>query len=74
MLEVKADGLEASFEALEQDEDGVAALKEELALLKKRIDGGRDRGAAAGARWGQVGGSERFVEQYLRKGSRAGWR
>ena len=36
MIEVKADSLEASFEALE--DDGVEALKAELALLKKRID------------------------------------
>ena len=40
MIEVKADGLEASFEALENEDDGVEALKSELALLKKRIDEG----------------------------------
>lgn len=39
MIEVKADSLEASFEAVEQDED-VGALKSELALLKRRIDEG----------------------------------
>ena len=37
MIEVKADGLEASFEALEREDEGVAALKQELALLKKRV-------------------------------------
>jgi hypothetical protein len=30
MVEVKADALEESFEALERDENGVAALKAEL--------------------------------------------
>ena len=29
MLEVKADGLEASFDALEKEDDGVEALKSE---------------------------------------------
>ena len=38
MLEVKADALEQSFEAFE--DDGVAALKEELEQLKSKIAAG----------------------------------
>ncbi len=33
MVEVKADALEASFEALEQEGDVVALLREEVAAL-----------------------------------------
>src|SRR3954471_4165372 len=71
MLEVKADALEASFEALEQDEDELGRLREEMAQLKGRIDaqaiaGGRP--ALSGAR---AGGSP-FVESYLRKGLESG--
>ena len=40
MVEVKADALEESFERLEGDEDGVAALKAELELLKSKIASG----------------------------------
>ena len=40
MVEVKADRSRQSFEALEQEDDGVAALKEELATLKRRIAAG----------------------------------
>lgn len=72
MLEVKADGLEASFEALERDEDGVAALKEELALLKKRIDEGviaAQRPALDGVKSVEASA---FVDQYLRKGVESG--
>ena len=43
MVEVKADALEQSFEAFEDDEDGVAALKAELELLKAKIATGRLR-------------------------------
>jgi len=72
MIEVKADGLEASFEALERDEDGVAALKEELALLKKRIDEGViavQRPALDGVK---SAAASVFVDQYIRKGVEAG--
>jgi len=72
MIELKADGLEASFEALERDEDGVAALKEELALLKKRIDEGviaAQRPALDGVKSAEASS---FVEQYLRKGVESG--
>ena len=38
MYEVKADALEESFEALEREDEEVAALKEEGAALKARFD------------------------------------
>lgn len=72
MIEVKADGLEASFEALERDEDGVAALKEELVLLKKRVDEGviaAQRPALDGVK---SAATSAFVEQFLRKGIESG--
>ena len=72
MIEVKADSLEASFEALEREDDGVEALKSELALLKKRIDEGviaAQRPALDGVKSAEVSG---FVEQYIRKGIDAG--
>ena len=74
MIEVKADKLEASFEALEHGDDGqVAALKDELALLKRRID----EGVIAGQRPALDGvktaaATSAFVEQYLRRGSESG--
>ena len=40
MVEVKADALEQSFDAFEEEEDGVAALKAELDTLKAKIAAG----------------------------------
>ena len=40
MVEVKADALERSFDAFENDDDGVAALKAELELLKAKVASG----------------------------------
>lgn len=40
MLEVKADPLEQSFEAFQDNDDGVAALKAELDQLKAKIASG----------------------------------
>ena len=76
MIEVKADKLEASFEALDQD-DGVAALKDELALLKKRIEDGTiasQRPALDGVKGNgnSSGATSAFVERYLRKGIESG--
>jgi HK97 family phage major capsid protein len=70
MLEVKADSLEASFEALERQDEDVAALKEEMAQLKARLDaqGVTGRPVLAGGR----GEKSAFVEAYLRKGLEAG--
>jgi HK97 family phage major capsid protein len=67
MLEVKADPLEASFAALEREEDEVALLKEEMALLKARIDAQALAGARPALSGAKAQGS-RFAEHYLRKG------
>jgi HK97 family phage major capsid protein len=72
MLEVKADSLEASFDALENDEDGVAELQAELATLKARIAEGviaAQRPALDGVKSAEASA---FVDQYLRKGVEAG--
>jgi HK97 family phage major capsid protein len=71
MLEVKSDPLEASFEALEREDDGVAQLREEMAQLKARVDAQ----AVAGARPALSGAAPQaspFVEGYLRKGLESG--
>jgi HK97 family phage major capsid protein len=71
MYEVKADPLEASFEALERQDDEVRELREEMAGLKARMDAQ----AIAGARpalSGAKSASSPFVENYLRKGMEAG--
>jgi len=77
MIEVKADGLEASFEALEVEEEGVGALKAELALLRKRVDEGviaAQRVPLSGSGLDGVKSAEAsaFVEQFLRKGIESG--
>ena len=72
MIEVKADSLEASFEALERDDDGVAALKDELALLKKRIDEGVIAGQRPALDGVKSAATSAFVEQYLRRGIESG--
>ena len=71
MFEVKADPLEASFEALERQDEDVAQLREEMAQMKARIDAqaiASARPALSGAK------AERspFVESYLRKGLESG--
>jgi HK97 family phage major capsid protein len=71
MLEVKADPLEASFEALEQADEEVALLREEMAQLKSRIDAGA-LAAARPALSGAKGQASPFVESYLRKGLESG--
>ena len=71
MYEVKADPLEASFEALERQDEDVAQLREEMAQLKARMDAQ----AIAGARPALSGAksqSSPFVDNYLRKGLEAG--
>ena len=71
MYEVKADPLEASFEALERQDEDVAQLREEMAQLKARMDAQ----AIAGARPALSGAksqSSPFVDNYLRKGMEAG--
>ena len=71
MVEVKADPLEASFEALERQDEDVAQLKEEMAQLKTRLDA-QAVAAARPALSGAKGESSPFVEHYLRKGLEAG--
>ena len=72
MMEVKADKLEASFEAIERDEDGVAALKAELDALKGRI---ADQAIAAqlpaidGVKSAEA---NNFTERFMRLGIEAG--
>jgi HK97 family phage major capsid protein len=71
MLEVKADPLEASFEALERQDEEVAQLRDEMARLRSRIDDG----AIASARpplSGARGQESPFVDAYLRKGLESG--
>src|SRR5918996_1121811 len=72
MVEVKADALERSFDAIEEDEDGVAALKAELELLKAKIASGAI--AAQRPALDRVKSAEAasFVDQYLRRGIEAG--
>lgn len=70
MLEVKTDALEASFEALEREDEDVAVLKAEVAQLKARIEAGA--AAARPALSGAKSESSAFVESYLRKGLEAG--
>jgi len=71
MMEVKADALEASFEAFEQDGDALGALREEIAQLKARMDA-QAVAAARPALAGVKGEGSPFVEKYLRKGLEAG--
>ncbi|MEA3008794.1 MAG: hypothetical protein QOJ91_486 [Sphingomonadales bacterium] len=71
MLEVKADPLEASFDALEREGEGVAQLREEMAQLKGRMDA---QAVAAGrpALSGASAPGSAFVDSYLRKGLESG--
>ncbi|HYG30146.1 MAG TPA: phage major capsid protein [Allosphingosinicella sp.] len=72
MLEVKTDPLEASFEALEREDDDLAQLKEQMAQLKARVDAqavAAGRPALSGAK---AAGTTAFVDKYLRKGLEAG--
>jgi HK97 family phage major capsid protein len=74
MLEVKADGLEASFEALERQDEDVAQLRDEMAQLKARMDAQAVAGARpalSGAKAARAAHSP-FVDNYLRKGLESG--
>src|SRR4029079_21583 len=69
-LEMKADALEASFDAFE--DDGVAALKEELEQLKAKVAAGgiaAQRPALDGVK---SAAATSFVDGYLRKGIERG--
>lgn len=70
MVEVKADALEESFEQFE--DDGVAALKAELDVLKAKLASGaiqRQRPSLDGVKSRDA---NIFTEQYLRRGIEAG--
>lgn len=71
MIEVKADALEASFEALEREDEDVAALRGEVAALKARVEAGAVAAARPALSGAKSEGSP-FVERYLRKGLEAG--
>jgi len=72
MVEVKAETLEQSFDAIEQDEDGVAALRTELELLKAKIASGAIHGQRPALDGVKSADANLFTEQYLRKGIEAG--
>src|SRR3954469_16346914 len=72
MVEVKADALEQSFDAIEEQEDGVAALKAELEQLKSKIAAGAiaaQRPALDGVKSAEAAS---FIDQYIRRGIEAG--
>src|SRR3569833_1373599 len=71
MLEVKADALEQSFDAFDED-DGVAALKAELELLKTKIASGAiaaQRPALDGVKSAEA---TSFLDGYIRRGIESG--
>jgi HK97 family phage major capsid protein len=77
MVEVKADALEQSFDAFEDEDDGVAALKAELETLKAKIAAGVI--AAQRAPLERIGldgvksaEASAFVDQYIRRGIETG--
>ena len=72
MVEVKADALEQSFEAFEEKDDGIAALRAELDQLKAKIAAGvitGQRPALDGVKSAQASS---FVDQYIRRGIETG--
>jgi HK97 family phage major capsid protein len=72
MVEVKADALEQSFDAIEEEEDGVAALKAELEQLKSKIAAGviaAQRPPLDGVKSAEASS---FIDQYIRRGIEAG--
>jgi len=74
MYEVKADPLEASFDAVVAEDEAVTALRSEMEALRSRVDAhvvAAGRPALEGA---QVKSGEHmaFVDQYLRKGMTGG--
>jgi HK97 family phage major capsid protein len=72
MVEVKADALEESFEALEGGEDGVTALKAELDVLKAKIASGTIQGQRPALDGVKSNDANMFIEQYLRRGIETG--
>ena len=72
MVEVKADALEQSFDAFQDEDDAVAGLKAELETLKAKIAAGviaAQRPALDGVKSAEASS---FVDQYLRRGIESG--
>lgn len=67
MVEVKADALEQSFEALDEVEDGIS-LRDELDLLKARVAEGLIAGSRPALDGAKSAEATVFAEQYLRRG------
>ena len=72
MVEVKADTLEQSFEQFEVEDDGVAALKAELEVLKAKIASGAIQAQRPALDGVKSQDANVFTEQYLRRGIEAG--
>src|SRR5437868_10118026 len=77
MVEVKADALEQSCDAIEEEEDGVAALKAELEQLKSKIAAGVIAAQRAPLELTGLDGvksaeAASFVDQYIRRGIESG--
>jgi HK97 family phage major capsid protein len=72
MVEVKADALERSFEAFENEEDGVAALRAELDQLKAKIAAGVISGQRPVLDGVKSAETSSFVDQYIRRGIESG--
>ncbi|HET8613491.1 MAG TPA: phage major capsid protein, partial [Sphingomonas sp.] len=70
MVEVKADALEESFEQFE--EDGIAALKAELDVLKAKVASGAIQGQRPALDGVKSHDANMFAEQYLRRGIEVG--
>jgi HK97 family phage major capsid protein len=64
---VKADALEQSFEALEDEDTGIS-LREELDLLKARVSEGLIAGARPELESVKSGQASAFTDRYLRRG------
>ena len=71
MVEVKADALEQSFDALENDAPGMS-LREELELLKARVAEGLIAGARPVLDGVKSAETSAFVDRFLRRGIESG--
>jgi len=72
MVEVKADGLAESFEAIERQDEDVAALKNELAALKSRVEAGLIAAQRPALEGVKSAAANAFVERYIRRGIESG--
>ena len=72
MMEVKADKLEASFEAIERDEGQVAALKAELDALKGRIEDQEIAAQLPAIDGVKSAEAANFTERFMRLGIESG--